>query len=177
MGILFLTSFANNGQVTSVMSNSDGYPDIYQGVPVFGTTDTLRHIFFPLLWAIIILFDGGIRYITTRIFGDRNINLKNTLTVTIYAMIPLITAGGTIGIINDLFPLVNFDGVFQAFLRLLLEILILILAFFWEGFVCVHAFRNMAGQNYGRAILTWLAPTIMWFIFGISGIILLNMIA
>lgn len=173
--VLVISALVSQEQIAVSLESMDAYLEADALVPVFGKTNPWEHLLFPVSWALIVGYDAVLRYATARLLGDTPVRFRSMLSVCMLAATPLILMGTGIAIYNNLFPFTRLtDG--GAGWRILIQWLLLLGAFLFEGYLCIHAFRILFGQNTGRAGFTWLAPTVFFIVFVIGFFTISNML-
>lgn len=133
------------------------------GIPV----SPYSALYMPFVWAVLLLFGAALRYVFTVLLGDET-SFAQMLWIGTLAALPLIFVSGVFGVVNAALPMdpasiVQGQMSTSASVRAGVQGFILLLAFVYEGFVCIAAFRGTLSQNTGRAVLTWLFPPFITF--------------
>ncbi len=117
---------------------------------------------YAAVWLFIPSFFGGIRFLFMKLLGDAKGAALDLISISFATSLPLLITSGIISISFDLFTLFSW-GRTQTGLYVLLNLAFigLFLGWLWEGKTCMQAYKNLYGQNSGRAILTWISPGLL----------------
>ncbi len=124
-------------------------------------------LYLPFVWIILLLVGAALRYIFTVLLGDAS-SFALLLWIGTLAALPLMFVSALFGAINAAIPM-DPSAIVQGQMSAVLSVragiqgFIVLLAFAWEGFVCIAAFRATLSQNGGRAVMTWLTPPFITF--------------
>ncbi|MCB1308460.1 MAG: hypothetical protein KDK30_09785 [Leptospiraceae bacterium] len=173
--VLVFSASVSQEQIAVSLESMDAYLEADALVPVFGKTNPWEHLLFPVSWALIICYDTILRYATGRMLGDIQVRFRSMLAVCMLAATPLIVMGTCIAVYNNLFPFTRLTGGGAGW-RILIQWLLLVGAFIYEAYLCVQAFRILFRQNSGRAVFTWLAPTVFFVVFVIGFFTISNLL-
>ena len=122
-------------------------------------------LIFGLYWLILVIILGTFRYGMIKLLGEPMKPVALPFLITLHSVIPLIIAGASITIFNNLFPPEVPGETTDASFRLIVTTAVSLIGFCWEGIIATKGFRFHYQQYTGRAILTTLAP---WLMIGIT---------
>lgn len=128
---------------------------------------------FPIFWFVVIFTTGGLRHLFLTVLGESRRSLGVTQAITIFGVLPLLLFLVVTSTIGNLSPNIPQPGeTFALGAEFWLSMVLLPVAFVWDGYICLKGFRASYGQNTGRAILTWLAPALGYGILFVTLFIL-----
>ncbi|WP_025180156.1 hypothetical protein [Leptospira interrogans] len=123
----------------------------------------LSKIIYALIWILIPILLTLIRLPILYFIGEHKVRFKELLITTLATSLPLLVSSFIISVMYDLVLSNHTIGDFETLkLFFLICFLILLVSWIWEGRLCFYAFTVQYDQNNGRAILTWLAPSLLF---------------
>ncbi|WP_061207058.1 hypothetical protein [Leptospira santarosai] len=118
---------------------------------------------YVLVWVLIPILLALIRLPILYFIGEYKVGFKQLFITTLATSLPLLSSSVIVSVGYDLISL-NYSMGNADSLKLFFSfgLLILFLAWIWEGRLCYHAFTGQYDQNNGRAILIWIAPGLLF---------------
>ncbi|TQE77410.1 hypothetical protein [Leptospira noguchii] len=123
----------------------------------------LSKIIYVLIWIVIPILLSLIRLPILYFIGEHKTRFKELFITTLATSLPLLLSSFIISVMYDLvlsnYTIGNFETLKLFFL---ICFIILLVSWIWEGRLCFYAFTGQYDQNNGRAILTWLSPSLLF---------------
>lgn len=159
--LLVVTALVNATAIR--LANENLVTVLRGGIPLYQNPGPLGRLFFPVYFVAGILVVGTVRHGAMVAFGEVQRSLRLSIALSALAVTPFIVAGGSQGILNNLFPVLSDTA--SSYVRIGVGMFLTFLTMAWEGFVCIVAFKHAFKQNWGRAVLTWFSPFVFTVMF------------